>query len=52
MGEGLGATVVAEGVETAEEADALRQIGVTWAQGYLFARPVDPYADGTTPTSG
>jgi EAL domain-containing protein (putative c-di-GMP-specific phosphodiesterase class I) len=46
MGEGLGATVVAEGVETADEADALRQIGVTWAQGYLFARPVDPYANG------
>jgi len=45
MGEGLGATVIAEGVQTNEEADALRQLGVRWAQGYLFARPVDPYAD-------
>ena len=49
MGEGLGATVVAEGVETREEADALVEIGVTWAQGYLFARPVDPYAAGPPP---
>ncbi len=45
MGDSLGATVVAEGVETQLEADALRKIGVRWAQGYLFARPVDPYAE-------
>jgi EAL domain-containing protein (putative c-di-GMP-specific phosphodiesterase class I) len=45
MGDSLGATVVAEGVETEPEADALRRIGVRWAQGYLFARPVDPYAE-------
>jgi EAL domain-containing protein (putative c-di-GMP-specific phosphodiesterase class I) len=45
MGDGLGATVVAEGVETEPEADALRRIGVRWAQGYLFARPLDPYAE-------
>lgn len=49
MGDGLGATVVAEGVETREEADALADIGVTWAQGYLFARPVDPYAAAAPP---
>jgi EAL domain-containing protein (putative c-di-GMP-specific phosphodiesterase class I) len=50
MGDSLGATVVAEGVETQPEADALLKIGVRWAQGYLFARPVDPYAE--PPTSG
>jgi EAL domain-containing protein (putative c-di-GMP-specific phosphodiesterase class I) len=44
MGDGLGALVIAEGVETREEADALADIGVRWVQGYLFARPVDPYA--------
>jgi EAL domain-containing protein (putative c-di-GMP-specific phosphodiesterase class I) len=44
MGDGLGAMVVAEGVETRDEAHALGDIGVRWAQGYLFARPVDPYA--------
>ncbi|MCG6920996.1 MAG: EAL domain-containing protein [Acidobacteria bacterium] len=51
MGDSLGATVVAEGVETQPEADALLKIGVRWAQGYLFARPVDPYAE-LSPTGG
>lgn len=45
MGQSLGADVVAEGVEKDPEADALRDLGVRWAQGYLFARPVDPYAE-------
>ena len=49
MGDSLGAAVVAEGVETTPEADALRDIGVRWAQGYLFARPVDPYAEPSPP---
>jgi EAL domain-containing protein (putative c-di-GMP-specific phosphodiesterase class I) len=35
----LGIAVVAEGVETAEELSALRDHGVRYAQGYLFARP-------------
>lgn len=33
------ATVVAEGVETQEELDAARSLGVQAAQGYLIARP-------------
>jgi len=33
-------SVVAEGVETIEEAVALRELGVRLFQGYLFARPV------------
>lgn len=49
MGEGLGASVIAEGVQTNEEADALRGLGVRWAQGYLFARPLDPYAATRAP---
>jgi len=49
MSEGLGAEVIAEGVQTEDEAQALRDIGVRWAQGYLFARPVDPYADPSSP---
>ena len=36
----LGADVIAEGVETEGEADALRRLGVRLAQGYLFAPPI------------
>ncbi len=35
----LGIRVVAEGVETEGEARALREIGIRYAQGFLFARP-------------
>ncbi len=45
MSDGLGATVIAEGVQTKDELDALRDLGVPWGQGYYFARPMDPYAD-------
>jgi EAL domain-containing protein (putative c-di-GMP-specific phosphodiesterase class I) len=33
---------VAEGVETATQADALIALGCVYAQGYHFARPMDP----------
>ncbi len=39
IGQSLSTTVVAEGVETLAEMAALRSIGVTLFQGYLFARP-------------
>ena len=48
MGSGLGATVIAEGIQTADEADVLRSLGVRFGQGYLYARPADPYASKTT----
>jgi EAL domain-containing protein (putative c-di-GMP-specific phosphodiesterase class I) len=35
----LGIKVVAEGVETAAELAALRELGISLFQGYLFARP-------------
>lgn len=35
----LGITPIAEGIETADEAKTLRDLGVTLMQGYLFARP-------------
>ncbi len=36
----LGVTVVAEGVETAEQLDCLREAGCDKVQGYLLSRPV------------
>jgi EAL domain-containing protein (putative c-di-GMP-specific phosphodiesterase class I) len=44
MGAGVGATVIAEGIQTVEEAEAIQQLGIRYGQGYLFARPIDPYA--------
>src|SRR5580692_331122 len=35
----LGASVVAEGVETIDELKCVRDLGVDYAQGYLLARP-------------
>ncbi|WBH17063.1 EAL domain-containing protein [Sphingomonas radiodurans] len=37
--ENLGITVIAEGIETVAEYEALRAIGVRYIQGYLLARP-------------
>ncbi len=41
--------IIAEGVETQPEADAVRTLGVDLAQGYLFARPGPPHALHPTP---
>ena len=35
----IGATIVAEGIETQGELDTLRALGVPWGQGYHLARP-------------
>ncbi|PWC28721.1 bifunctional diguanylate cyclase/phosphodiesterase [Teichococcus aestuarii] len=40
MGRSLSLSVTAEGVESAEQLAALRQLGCTEGQGYLFSRPV------------
>jgi diguanylate cyclase (GGDEF)-like protein/PAS domain S-box-containing protein len=40
LGDALGLTIVAEGVETEAQASFLRRRGCTLAQGYLFARPL------------
>ena len=42
MAKGVGATVIAEGIETIEEADALLELGVRYGQGYYYGRPLDP----------
>jgi diguanylate cyclase (GGDEF)-like protein len=40
MGRALGMTIIAEGVETEEQAGFLREHGCDEMQGYLFSRPV------------
>ena len=44
LARGLGIATAAKGVESPEQFDALQAIGVDFAQGYLFGRPV-PHAE-------
>lgn len=41
LGQQLNKPVVAEGIETREQADSLREMGATYGQGYYFSRPCD-----------
>jgi EAL domain-containing protein (putative c-di-GMP-specific phosphodiesterase class I) len=47
----LGADVVAEGIETADELSAVVDTGCHYAQGYLLGRPSYPPHPGTWPAS-
>ena len=40
MGHRLGMTIVAEGVETINELDAVRESGCDQVQGFYFAKPM------------
>jgi len=40
MGHNLGHGIIAEGVETQEQLDTLKQLGCETVQGYLFSKPV------------
>lgn len=44
LGHDLGRIIVVEGVETEGQAEILRSVGVRWAQGFLFAKPVPAIA--------
>jgi EAL domain-containing protein (putative c-di-GMP-specific phosphodiesterase class I) len=41
----LGLNVVAEGVETTAERDAITSLGCDMLQGFLFAQPAKPFPD-------
>jgi EAL domain-containing protein (putative c-di-GMP-specific phosphodiesterase class I) len=40
----VGYSVVAEGVETAAQHERLRDLGCGFAQGFYYAKPLDPIA--------
>ncbi|MCZ2858526.1 putative bifunctional diguanylate cyclase/phosphodiesterase [Blastococcus sp. VKM Ac-2987] len=44
LARGLGLRIVAEGVETSAQAEALQEMTCDRVQGYLFGRPADPAA--------
>ena len=44
LGEHFGAAVIAEGVETARDRDALRAMGIKLFQGFLYGRPTQSAA--------
>ena len=44
LGSDLGIKVVAEGVETTDQLQALRDQGCEFVQGYIYGRPADPVA--------
>ncbi len=46
LAEQLGLTVTAEGIETEIQHEQLRDLGCDFAQGYLFARPLDAESAG------
>jgi diguanylate cyclase (GGDEF)-like protein len=52
MGRALKLCVVAEGIETPEQADALRELGCDIGQGYLFAEPLPSEAMNALATAG
>jgi diguanylate cyclase (GGDEF)-like protein/PAS domain S-box-containing protein len=52
MARALDLRVVAEGVETTSQADALQDMGCTVGQGYLYGRPVDAAALAAVLPSG
>ena len=48
MAGGVGATVIAEGIQTPEECEAIQNLGIRYGQGYLFGRPTDSPVSKTT----
>jgi EAL domain-containing protein (putative c-di-GMP-specific phosphodiesterase class I) len=47
---GIDADLIAEGVEQKRELQTLRKLGITYGQGYLFARPGSPFPAPIVPS--
>ena len=43
FGESVNVDIIAEGIETPEEFAKIRELGVRYAQGFLFSQPVEPF---------
>ena len=41
LAKGIGSDIIAEGIETKEEFEKIRELGVTYGQGFLFGKPVE-----------
>lgn len=39
LAKGIGSEIIAEGIETKEEFEKIKELGVTYGQGFLFGRP-------------
>jgi DNA-binding NarL/FixJ family response regulator/EAL domain-containing protein (putative c-di-GMP-specific phosphodiesterase class I) len=52
LGRELGATVLAEGIESGPELTALRGLGVEYAQGFFLGRPASPPLEEMLATAG
>ena len=46
MARSMGISVIAEGIESAQQVERLRKVGCTYGQGYHFARPADAESTG------
>jgi len=40
LGQDLGITTIAEGIENADIAETIQELGIDWGQGFYFGRPV------------
>ena len=52
IGKSLKLTIIAEGIETAEQALGLERLGCALLQGFRFFKPMDPAAHAEVLTQG